>query len=83
MSHEPLILLVDRFAPHVNRAEVTIGFWAGSHGRLFANLRKGKGCNVRTERMVIQWFSDNWPLDLEWPGAVPRPAKTARKDRAA
>lgn len=31
---------------------------------------------MRRARKALQWFSDNWPLNLEWPSDIPRPVPT-------
>ncbi len=33
---------------------------------------------VRTKVRILQWFSDHWPADLEWPPDISRPARKVR-----
>lgn len=75
-----LVALVELFATHKGRSEATISNKAAGNATLFERLRTGKGCNIRTAQKVLDWFSDNWPVDLQWPADVPRPS--AKKDAA-
>ena len=36
-------------------------------------LRRGHTITLRRVARVLQWFSDHWPADLEWPSDIPRP----------
>lgn len=44
--------------------------------RLDQRSRTGKigRMEVGTYERVLDWFSDNWPTDLEWPEDIPRPS---------
>ena len=37
---------------------------------------------TRRAARAIQWFSDNWPSDLEWPAEIPRPEPQEPKEAA-
>jgi hypothetical protein len=74
-TKEPLLTLVERLAPHIDRSEVTISFKVCPHGRLFSNLRRKRGCHIDTYRKALSWFDQNWPPDPEWPPDVPRPSR--------
>ncbi len=65
-------------AKHLGRSEATISNRCVGHARLFARLRDGKGCTLQTFRRAEQWFSDNWPDDLEWPAGIARPKRPRR-----
>lgn len=73
MHYTALIALVSRYASRIDRKEATISNWIVGHARLFSRLRQGHGCTVETYNRALQWFSDRWPADLEWPADVPRP----------
>ena len=77
MMYEQIITLASLFAVHSGRSEATISNLCVGHARLFSRLRNGHGCTVRTADQALQWFSDNWPSDLEWPRSVPRPPKSS------
>jgi len=36
-------------------------------------INKGWDCRTRTAVRAKNWFSENWPDDLEWPEHVSRP----------
>ena len=40
-------------------------------------LRRGHTITLRRVARVLQWFSDHWPADLEWPSDIPRPLPSA------
>lgn len=51
----------------------TIGHHAEGDGNFFARFERGADCSTQRAKRVAQWFSDNWPPDLEWPRDIPRP----------
>lgn len=73
--HTHLISLCTAFAAHMNLSHWRVSFLARGDGQFFKRLTEGKGCTLRTAAQVIQWFSDHWPTDLEWPRDIPRPRK--------
>ena len=79
MNTTDLLALSRQLAKHTNRSEATISNLAVGHARLFSRIASGAGCTVRTAERAMQWFSDNWPADLEWPRAIPRPPRTKRE----
>jgi hypothetical protein len=80
MISKQLTQLAETLSAHSGRSEATISNKAAGNATLFERLRTGKGCNIRTAQKVLDWFSDNWPVDLQWPADVPRPS--AKKDAA-
>ncbi|MBK5945957.1 hypothetical protein CCR83_05685 [Rhodobacter veldkampii DSM 11550] len=44
-----------------------------------AGLVAGASCTLRKAAAVVQWFSDRWPSDLEWPRDIPRPPKSKKE----
>lgn len=66
-------LLCVSMARHVGRAETTVIRWASGSGDTLKRLRGGKPFTDVRMVKIIQWFSDHWPNDLEWPGKFPRP----------
>jgi hypothetical protein len=81
MNTTDLLCLAHLLATHTNRSEATLSNLAVGHARLFKRIASGAGCTVRTAERTLQWFSDNWPADLEWPRSIPRPPKS-RKEAA-
>lgn len=45
----------------------------------------GRDADLTTSRFErsMQWFSDHWPEDVEWPAGIPRPNPTAAEVHAA
>ena len=72
MQYEHLHTLASTYAAHVRRSVSTVADHAGLHNRLFRRLKLGGGCRVDTFNAAMQWFSENWPRDLEWPRDIPR-----------
>lgn len=76
LTKDQLLRLADAFARHTNRADATISNKIVGHARLIARLRDGFGCTLATASRAHNWFSENWPPDLEWPRDVPRPNRS-------
>ncbi|TKA95416.1 hypothetical protein FAZ78_16915 [Cereibacter changlensis] len=74
--HHHLIRLCDAYAAHANISHWRVAFLARGDGQFFKRLREGKGCTVKTASATVQWFSNHWPADLEWPADIPRPPKS-------
>lgn len=36
-------------------------------------IREGGDIGTVSFEKAMQWFSNQWPIDLEWPSDVPRP----------
>lgn len=78
-THTHLISLCDAYAAHTNLSRWRVSFLARGDGMFFKRLAEGSSCTLRTATRVIQWFSDNWPSDLEWPRSIPRPEKSKKE----
>lgn len=81
-NYQQLIDLCDAYAHHMNISHWRVSFLARGDGQFFKRLGDGKGCTVSTMVKVMQWFSDNWPDDLEWPQDIPRPPASKKKEVA-
>lgn len=67
-----------RPAPDDQRNAVYLGnLWKAFRSRPPVNP-KDKTC-----RYFLDFFSQHWPVELEWPRDIPRPASTTNKGRAA
>ena len=71
--YQHLIDLSEAYAGHMNLSHWRVAFLVRGDGQFFRRLREGKGCTVKTASKVFDWFSENWPADLEWPADIPRP----------
>ena len=78
MKTETLVTLAETYAAHRGLALSTVSTYAATDGKFFPELKKGAGCTLRRAARVLDWFSDNWPADLEWPHDIPRPATKRR-----
>lgn len=78
MEPNHLTTLAAALSAHTKRAEATISNKAAGNAVLFARLRRGEGCTLKTAKRVLGWFDENWPADLAWPENVPRPSKDQR-----
>ncbi|MFA7433676.1 MAG: hypothetical protein WCZ72_08170 [Gemmobacter sp.] len=75
-TYQHLISLCDALASHTNVSHWRVAFRVRGDGQFFSRLRKGGGCTAKTAARTLQWFSDHWPTDLEWPRDIPRPPKS-------
>ncbi|MFZ5749878.1 MAG: hypothetical protein ACOY5U_02310 [Pseudomonadota bacterium] len=81
MNTDTLIELARAYGAHRGLTLSTVSTYAAADGKFFAQIGKGASCTIRKAERIAQWFSDNWPADLEWPRAIPRPPKS-RKEAA-
>lgn len=73
VDYDYLTTLSEMLSQFTGRSEATISTKIVGQARLFSRLKAGRGCNAHTYQNVMDWFSANWPADLEWPADVPRP----------
>ena len=68
-----ILRLAEAFAEHNGMALSTVSRHASKSGATFMRIRAGKGITLARSRAILQWLSDHWPLELEWPADIPRP----------
>jgi hypothetical protein len=78
-----LTALCDAYANHMSITHWRVSFLVRGDGSFFKRLKDGSTCTLKTFRKSIQWFSDHWPEDLEWPEGIPRPSKSEQKREVA
>ena len=85
MDGANLYRLARKFADHRGLSLATVSNYVCGHARLFVRLEAGHSCTLRTYARAVQWFSDHWPTDLDWPADIPRsdPSPDAPADQAA
>ena len=82
MDAKSIMRLCEIFATERGLTLSTVSTYAAAAGDFYARLKRGHDLTTRRAARVIQWFSDNWPRDAEWPADIPRPAPAAANDRA-
>lgn len=79
-----LLELARRFGEATELSLSAIGRRALNDNTVFGRLAAARlGFGIKTYDKLVQWFSDNWPQDLEWPEDVPRPIPHANGGAAA
>ncbi|MEH7830348.1 hypothetical protein [Gemmobacter denitrificans] len=76
MDKGQLIMLGQSFAAHAGLELSTVSTYAANDGKWLNRLQGGASCTLRKAAVVVQWFSDHWPTDLEWPADIPRPPQS-------
>lgn len=75
-----IVQLAEAVAIHRSLKLSTISTYSAGDGKWLGRLKNGDaGCTIRRAVSVISWFNENWPVDLEWPRHIPRPAKSKRE----
>lgn len=76
MNKDTLTTVADVYAGHLGLTLSTVSTYAANDGKFFDRLKGPASCTLRRASRVLQWFSDHWPADLEWPADIPRPPKS-------
>lgn len=70
---DAFLALVDRYGAFAGVAEATVSSRLFNDGKRIASIRRGSDVGVRRLLVALEWLSDHWPDDAEWPELVPRP----------
>ena len=81
MNAESIMTLCEVYAAERKLTLSTVSTYAAAAGDFYARLKRGHDLTTRRAARVVQWFSDNWPEGLDWPGDIPRPASSGAEDR--
>lgn len=81
MSTESIIRLCEVYAARRGLSLSTVSTYAAAAGDFYKRLKAGHDLTTRRAARVIQWFSDHWPADLEWPPDIPRPTPQVEGER--
>lgn len=68
-----ILSLATTYCEATKRSEARVANLAGRDGKFFTRIRNGRSCSVDTLNNLVQWFSDNWPHESEWPKGIGRP----------
>lgn len=63
------------FAAHTRRRLSTVSRLATGSGETIARLERGRTITIRRAARALQYLSDHWPDDGEWPAEIPRPPR--------
>lgn len=74
MLPNSIVRLVDAFAAATGRRPSAIGRSCGGTGDFYRRLVHGHDITTRRAARVVEWLSDHWPPDADWPPDIPRPA---------
>lgn len=77
---DSVLLLATRYTEATGRRWGGVSTDASNDGKTFDRIAAGKVVTVQRCERIIQWFSDNWPADCDWPAQVDRPQE--RSDAA-
>ncbi|KAF0674401.1 hypothetical protein [Profundibacterium mesophilum] len=78
-----ILFLADLYGRHRYHALSTVSLRATKQGAYLGKLKAGEiGLTLGRRDRIVEWFSSNWPEDLEWPRDVPRPSASGSEDAA-
>lgn len=79
MSSHDLLQIASLYAAHRGLSVSTVSTYMGGSGDTLARLERGHDIMTRRAARFLQWFSDHWPADLDWPPDIPRPPPTEKE----
>jgi hypothetical protein len=68
-----LLRLFEVFGAAQTLSETRVSSLVFNDGTRIRDLQSGRDIGVRRLDKAVQWFSDNWPANTEWPGGQARP----------
>ncbi|MGG3813436.1 hypothetical protein ABEV34_17530 [Methylorubrum rhodesianum] len=80
---DQLLTVSEAYAQAVGRSEARISTIVFGSGNAISRLRGGADMGSERLHNGLQWFTDNWPADADWPAGVPRPAKSVSPEPAS
>ncbi|MGO4337816.1 hypothetical protein AB4037_23145 [Labrys sp. KB_33_2] len=70
---QALLTCVDRYSAATGIATATLSSRIFNHGARLEQVRNGADIGGRRIDFALQWFSDRWPSNIEWPSEIARP----------
>ncbi|WP_319499299.1 hypothetical protein [uncultured Cohaesibacter sp.] len=83
MMTQQIVQLADRYSKHVGIAVSTLSMRLFCDSQKIDNLRAGKDLLTKRFEAAVQFFDENWPVDVEWPSDIPRPSVAEREEAPA
>jgi hypothetical protein len=74
-----LEVLVERYCLETNRSEGGVLSEAIGNNHILKRAREKPASTkltIRSYERIIQWLSDRWPDDCDWPDSIVRPEKS-------
>lgn len=72
-----LLSIAEAYAGHLGLSMATISKRVFNDGKLIGSIRAGNTITLRRANAAMQWFTDNWPENLDWPAHIARPDRSA------
>lgn len=72
---QQMLRLIDVFAAARGISTSRVTTIVFNSGAMYQRLSAGADITVGRIERAMQWFSDNWPDDLDWPDGIARPAR--------
>ena len=69
---QDILSLATRYAAARRIATSTLGRVATGSSTWFDRCETGR-VTIRSATSVVQWLSDHWPKELDWPADIERP----------
>lgn len=80
---EHLLILARAFSAHIGKPLSTVSSRIFDDGKKLDAIAAGGDLYSARLNMAFQWFSDNWPSDLNWPDDVFRPSQSVSIEETA
>ena len=74
LSDTRIAAMLRSCAAAAGMSESYVARLASGSGDTLTRLDGGMSLTARRAGRIVQWLSDHWPLDAEWPADIPRPA---------
>lgn len=73
---DQIIALTEAFGAARGIQDATVSTMVFADGKRVQAIRNGRDVGVLTTVKAVQWFSDHWPDNAEWPADIARPERT-------
>ena len=80
---EQLIIVSDLYGSAMGIGRARVSTIVLNRGSTLTGIAEGRtDLNTGTFERAMQWFSDHWPVDAQWPAQVNRPSPVQIKEAA-